>query len=75
MKTWPQRHCELAKSMIGTDALDRVLLLLSCFRNIADREEGAFFKKISQQRGVKWFLVFYTLDDLQIKGNLEVLSD
>ena len=43
MKTWPQRHCELAKSMIGTDALDRVLLLLSCFRNIADREEGAFF--------------------------------
>lgn len=52
MKTWPQRHCELVKPMIDTDALNRVLLLLLCFHNTADREEGAFFKKISQQSRV-----------------------
>lgn len=50
MKTWPQRHCELVKPMIGTDALNRVLLLLLCFHNTADREEGAFLKNFSTER-------------------------
>lgn len=46
-----------------------------CVSTIQLIEKRELFLKISQQRGVKWLLVLYTLDDLQIKGNLEVLSD